>query len=74
VVRQAAMRQKRDLQRRMRGILAQSMPNRRAECVATTLFMLIEGATVLARMGQGEVALDGARKTAADILAAETVR
>ena len=74
VVRQAAMRQKQDLQRRIKGILAQAMPARRAERVATALSMLIEGATVLARMGQGKAALDSAREIAAEILAAETAR
>ena len=68
---QAAMRQKRDLQLRMQRILAQSMPKRRAEQVATVLFMLIEGATVLAKMGQGKAAVARARKAAAAILAAD---
>lgn len=68
---QAAMRQKRDLQRRMKSILAQSLPGSRAEQVATILSMLIEGATVLARMGQGRTAIDSARKIAAGILAAK---
>jgi AcrR family transcriptional regulator len=74
VVREAAMRQKRDLQQRLRSILTGSMPKSRAEQVATTLFMLIEGATVLARMGQGKAALDSARKAAVAILAAGSVR
>jgi AcrR family transcriptional regulator len=68
---QAAMRQKRDLQLRMQRILAQSMPKGRAEQVATVLFMLIEGATVLAKMGQGKAAVARARKVAAAILAAD---
>jgi AcrR family transcriptional regulator len=68
---QAAMQQKRDLQQRIQSILAQSMPGSRAEQVATTLSMLIEGATVLARMGQGRTAIDSARKTAAKVLATE---
>jgi len=49
--------------------VAQSLPNDRAERVATTLFMLIEGATVLAHMGQGKTAIGSARKAAADVLA-----
>jgi AcrR family transcriptional regulator len=68
---QAAMRQKRDLQLRMQSILAHSMPGSRAEQVATILSIMIEGATVLAQMGQGRTAIDSARKTAAGILAAE---
>lgn len=62
-------RQKRDLRCRMRDILAQSLPTDRAEHVATTLFMLIEGATVLAHMGQGKAAIVSARRATADILA-----
>jgi AcrR family transcriptional regulator len=62
-------RQKCDLQQRLRSILAQSLPGDRAEHVATTLFMLIEGATVLAHMGQSKAAIASARKAAADVLA-----
>jgi AcrR family transcriptional regulator len=68
----AVMRQKRDLQHRLRDILAQALPDERARHVATTLSMLIEGATVLAQMGQGKTAIDNARTMAIDILAAET--
>lgn len=68
----AVMRQKRDLQRRLHDILAQALPEERARHVATTLSMLIEGATVLAQMGQGKTAIDNARTMAIDILAAET--
>ncbi|MDR6665598.1 TetR/AcrR family transcriptional regulator [Rhizobium sp. 1399] len=66
---EAVMRQKRDLQDRIRDILAQSMPEGRAPHTAMTLFMLIEGATMLAQMGQGKEAIDNARKVAADLLA-----
>jgi len=65
----AVIRQKRDLQQRLAHILAKSLPDDRAGHVATTLFMLIEGATVLAHMGQGKTAIDSARRAAADILA-----
>ena len=51
---ESVVRQKGDLQERIRDILAQSLPYDRAEHVATTLFMLIEAATVLAHMGQGK--------------------
>lgn len=66
---EAVARQKRDLQQRLRDILAESLPDDRAEHVATTLFMLIEGATVLAHMGQSKTAIASARKAAADVLA-----
>jgi AcrR family transcriptional regulator len=66
----AVARQKLDLQQRLRNILAQSLPDGRAEHVATTLFMLIEGATLLANIGQSKTAVVSARKAAADILAA----
>lgn len=68
----AVMRQKRDLQDRIRAILAQSVPEGRAPDIAITLFMLIEGATMLAQMGQGKVAIDNARKVAVGLLAART--
>ncbi|MGV1793624.1 TetR/AcrR family transcriptional regulator [Rhizobium sp. A37_96] len=66
---EAVARQKHDLQQRLRDILAQSLLDARAGHIATTLFMLIEGATVLAHMGQGKAAIVSARKTAADVLA-----
>jgi hypothetical protein len=65
----AVARQKRDLQQRLRDILAESLPDDRGAHVATTLFMLIEGATVLAHIGQSKAAIAGARKAAVDILA-----
>lgn len=67
---EVAMRQKRDLRDRMRDILAQCTPEDRAAHAATALFMLIEGATVLAHMGQGALAIGSARAASADILAA----
>jgi len=69
---QAVLRQKRDLQGRIRDILAQSIPDDRARQLAMTLLMLIEGATMLAQMGQGKAAIDNARKVAADLLATRT--
>lgn len=66
---EAVTRQKHDLQQRLRDILAQSLPDGRVEHVATTLFMLIEGATVLAHMGQGKRAIVSARRAAANVLA-----
>lgn len=66
---EAVARQKHDLQQRLRDILAESLPDDRAAHVATTLFMLIEGATVLAHMKQGKTAIASARRVAAEVLA-----
>ncbi|WP_027489040.1 TetR/AcrR family transcriptional regulator [Allorhizobium undicola] len=64
----AVMRQKHDLQQRLRNILAQTLSPEQAEHVAAILFMLIEGATVLAHMGQAKTAIANARTAAADVL------
>ncbi|MGO4197534.1 TetR/AcrR family transcriptional regulator [Rhizobium sp. YAF28] len=72
VVFGAVMRQKRDLQDRIRDILAPSMQEGREPHIAMILFMLIEGATMLAQMGQGKEAIDNARNVAADLLATRT--
>ncbi len=69
---EAVMRQKRDLQDRIRDILAQSMQEGQAPHIAMILFMLIEGATMLAQMGRGKEAIDNARKVAADLLVTRT--
>ncbi|MER8465105.1 TetR/AcrR family transcriptional regulator [Mesorhizobium sp. M1396] len=66
----AAARQKNGLKRRMRSILEEVMPRGRAESVAATLLMLIEGATLLAQMGQADTAIRDARKAALGIIAA----
>jgi AcrR family transcriptional regulator len=58
----AATRQKNSLQRRMRRILEETSSRHRAESIATSLLMLIEGATLLAQMGQGDMAIRAARK------------
>jgi AcrR family transcriptional regulator len=65
----AVAKQKLDLKRRLRDVLTESMPKDRAESIATVLLMLIEGATLLAQMGQGKAAIENARKAAADLLA-----
>lgn len=70
---EAVVRQKHDLQQQLQDILAQSLPDDHAGHVATTLFMLIEGATVLAHMGQSTAAIVSARKAAADVLASAGV-
>jgi AcrR family transcriptional regulator len=66
---EAVARQKLDLQQRLRDILAQILTEAHAGHAATTLFMMIEGATVLAQMGQGKAAIVSARRVAADVLA-----
>jgi AcrR family transcriptional regulator len=71
LVFKAVARQKRDLRQRLGEILARSMPDHRAEDIAASVFMLIEGATMLAQMGHGKTAIDSARRSAAVILAAE---
>lgn len=63
-------RQKNGLKRHMRSILEEVMPRGRAESVAATLLMLIEGATLLAQMGQADIAIRDARKAALGIIAA----
>ncbi|CAN7622771.1 TetR/AcrR family transcriptional regulator [Mesorhizobium sp. LjRoot246] len=66
----AVARQKNGLKRRMQSILEEVMPRGRAESVAATLLMLIEGATLLAQMGQAGTAIRDARKAALGIIAA----
>ncbi|ODA97589.1 TetR family transcriptional regulator [Mesorhizobium sp. SEMIA 3007] len=67
---EAVARQKNGLRQRMRSILSEVLPRGRAENVAATLLMLIEGATLMAQMGQADTALREARKTALDVVAA----
>ncbi|MFC3322394.1 TetR/AcrR family transcriptional regulator [Mesorhizobium cantuariense] len=66
----AAARQKNGLKRRMQSILEEVMPRGRAGSVAAALLMLIEGATLLAQMGQADTAIRDARKAALGIVAA----
>ena len=54
----------------MRLILEDLMAVDRAESTATALLMLIEGATLLAEMGQGPTAIGAARQAASCIIAA----
>ncbi len=61
--------QKHDLQKRLGAILEPSLPDDSAKHVANAVFMLIEGATVLAHMGQGKMAIVSARSAAASLLA-----
>lgn len=64
---QAVARQKNGLKRRMRAILEDMMPSKQAEDAAAALLMLIEGATLMAQMGQP--AIDSARKAADAVIA-----
>ncbi|TPM39681.1 TetR/AcrR family transcriptional regulator [Mesorhizobium sp. B2-3-4] len=66
----AAARQKNGIRQHMQSILAPVMTRGRAESVAATLLMLIEGATLMAQMGRGDAAIRDARKAALDIVAA----
>jgi hypothetical protein len=56
--------QKDSLKRRIHEIIGEALPDERAGSVAAALLMLIEGATLLAQMGQGETAIRDARKAA----------
>ncbi|TPI39645.1 TetR/AcrR family transcriptional regulator [Mesorhizobium sp. B3-1-9] len=66
---QAAVRQKNGLKRRMRLILEETMPADAAESVSAALLMLLEGATLMARMGRPDAAIRDARSAAMAILA-----
>jgi len=66
---QVASRQKNDLKRRLRQILEETMSGDRAESIAAALLMLIEGATLMAEMGQGDAAIRDAWKAASTIIA-----
>ncbi|MDQ0135101.1 AcrR family transcriptional regulator [Neorhizobium galegae] len=67
----AAVRQKESLRRRIVDILAkQRMSSAEAETASTAILMLIEGATLMAEMGQGGKAIDAARRAVSDIIAA----
>lgn len=69
----AASRQKKGLRARLRAILEEEMPPERAEGVATALLMLIEGATLMAQLGEADAAIANARKAASAILAGAQV-
>jgi AcrR family transcriptional regulator len=66
----AVTRQKDGLKWRIQKILEATMSAAQAESMASALFMLIEGATLLAQMGQGKTAIENAREAAERILAA----
>jgi AcrR family transcriptional regulator len=66
---QAVAGHKDGLRQRLQRILEAEMPADRAESAATALFMLLEGATLLAQMGQGDAAMRDVRQAASSILA-----
>lgn len=68
----AATDQKNSLKHRIHAIVGDALPQDRADSVATALLMLIEGATLLAQMGQGETAVRDARKAALGLFAQPT--
>jgi len=70
----AATDQKNSMKRRILDIVGDALPDERAESVAAALLMLIEGATLLAQMGQGETAIRDARKVALSFFAQSTSR
>jgi AcrR family transcriptional regulator len=65
---QAAFDQKLDLKRRLQQILQATMPPKTSETISATLLMLIEGATLLAEMGQADIAVSNAREAAATLI------
>jgi AcrR family transcriptional regulator len=66
---QAAMSQKHCLKQRMRRIVEDTLPGESAENISAALLMLIEGATLLAQMGQADSAIGGARQAVSAFLA-----
>jgi AcrR family transcriptional regulator len=66
---QAVARQKNGLKRRMQAILEDIMLPKQAEGAAAALLMLIEGATLMAQMGEADAAMDSARKAADAVIA-----
>lgn len=70
---QAVIRQKNGLKRRMQAILEAVMPPKQAEGAAAALLMLIEGATLMAQMGEAEAAIDSARKAADAVIASARI-
>jgi AcrR family transcriptional regulator len=69
---EVVVEQKNGFKRRLRRILEETLPSDQAESAAATLFMLLEGATLLAQMGQGDEAIRNIRKVAPSIIAMPT--
>ncbi|CAN7529109.1 TetR/AcrR family transcriptional regulator [Rhizobium sp. LjRoot254] len=60
---------KNGLKQRLREILVEELPAGQADSAATVLFMLLEGATLLAQMEQGEAAIRNVRTAAGSLMA-----
>lgn len=73
-VHQAAAAQKEALRRRMQHMLEAVRPRERAERDAAVLLMLIEGATLMAEIGQGDAAIREARAAAFALIGAGDAR
>jgi AcrR family transcriptional regulator len=70
---QAALKQKEEFRQRIQRILETAMPLAQAESLSAALLMLIEGATLLAEIGQGDSAIRHARAAAATLIASTGV-
>jgi AcrR family transcriptional regulator len=70
----AVAAQKNGLKLRMRQVLEKNMSADRADGTAATLLMLLEGATLMAQMGQGETAIGEAKSAALSLVAAPTAQ
>jgi len=70
----AVAAQKNGLKLRMRQILEKNTSADRADGTAATLLMLLEGATLMAQMGQGETAIGEAKSAALSLVAAPTAQ
>jgi len=66
---QAVSEQKAGLKQRLYRILEEAMSPEQAEGASSALLMLIEGATLMAQLGQGETAIREARKAVASLVA-----
>jgi AcrR family transcriptional regulator len=66
---EAVAEHKSGFKQRIRRIVEEMMPADRAESAAAALFMLLEGATLQAQLGQGDEAIRHARKAASSIIA-----
>lgn len=66
---EAVAKQKDGFRHRLRRILDETMPGDRAESASAALFMLLEGATLLAQMGHGEEAIRNIRKVVPGLIA-----
>jgi AcrR family transcriptional regulator len=62
-------KQKNGFKQRLYHILVETMPSDHAESASAALFMLFEGATLLAQMGQGAEAIRNIRKVVPSLIA-----